>query len=84
MLAFQKQKPDLAILDVELHDGKVFPFAQTLIAEDVPVIFYSGRFSPEEVKEHFPTARALSKPCPPSEMLQAVNDVLEQRSAANG
>ena len=42
MLAFQKRKPDLAILDIRLHDTVVFPFAEKLMAEDVPVIFHSA------------------------------------------
>ena len=76
MLAFQKQKPDLAILDVSLNDGEVFALAQTLANENVPIIFHSGRHTPEEVKAHFPPATTLTKPCPPTEMLEAVNRVL--------
>lgn len=78
MLAFQKQKPDLAILDIQLDDGVVFPLAQKLAAEQVPIIFHSGRLSADEVEEHFPAATTLSKPCPPAEMLHTVNDVLER------
>ena len=82
MLAFQKEKPDLAILDISLHDGHVFPLARKLEAEDVPIIFHSGRHSREEVEEHFPRAITLLKPCPPADMLRAVNDVLEECAAA--
>lgn len=76
MLAFQKDKPDLAILDVQLGDGNVFPLAQKLMEEDIPVIFHSGQFSSEEVEERFPGAKALSKPCPPSVMLNTVSQAL--------
>ena len=76
MLAFQKEKPDLAILDVQLDDGVVFPLAQKLADENVPIIFHSGHHSREEVEAHFPTATTLAKPCPPSAMLKAVNEVL--------
>lgn len=82
MLAFQKEKPDLAILDISLNDGNVFPLAEKLVEEEVPVIFHSGRHSREEVKAHFPAATTLLKPCPPTEMIQAVNDVLEECAAA--
>ncbi len=82
MLAFQKAKPDLAILDISLDDGNVFPLARKLAAEDVPIIFHSGRHTSEEVKAHFPQAVTLLKPCPPADMLQAVNDVLEECAAA--
>ena len=76
MLAFQKEKPDLAILDVELDDGVVFPLAQKLAEENVPIIFHSGRHSREEVERHFPAATTLAKPCPPAQVIEAVNGVL--------
>ena len=76
MLAFQKEKPDLAILDVSLDDGNVFPLAKKLAAEDVPIIFHSGRTSAEEIRAHFPNATIRSKPCPPHDLLAAVNDAL--------
>lgn len=82
MLAFQKEKPDLAILDIRLDDGVVYPLAKKLEAEDVPIIFHSGLYSHDEVKEYFPEAKTLVKPCPPSAMLKAVNDVLEECAAA--
>lgn len=72
MLAYQKNKPDLAILDVQLGDGIVYPLAEQMMAEDVPVIFHSGQLSPTEVSARFPQAQALSKPCPPAEVLETV------------
>lgn len=77
MLAFQKEKPALAILDITLHDGVVYPLAQKLADENIPIIFHSGRHSPEEVAEHFPHATTLLKPCPPADMLQAVSEMLD-------
>lgn len=77
MLAFQKEKPDLAILDIQLDDGAVFPLAQKLVDENVPVIFHSGRHTREEVEAHFPEATTLNKPCPPTDVLDAVNKVLQ-------
>ncbi|BDI61672.1 response regulator [Qipengyuania nanhaisediminis] len=81
MLAFQKEKPDLAILDVSLSDGAVYPLAQKLADEDVPVIFHSGRHSPEEIRKHFPKATTLIKPCPPTDVLRAVDAALNQPAA---
>lgn len=72
MLAYQKTKPDIAILDVKLGDGIVYPLAEQMIAENVPVIFHSGQLSPEEVATRFPNAQALSKPCPPAEVINSV------------
>ena len=78
MLAFQKHKPDVAILDVQLDDGVVFAFAEKLLDEDVPVIFHSGEFTRDDVRAKFPGATTLLKPCPPAEMIAAVNGVLDR------
>ena len=77
MLAFQKEKPDLAILDITLDDGNVFALAQKLSEENVPIIFHSGRHTREEVAEQFPDAITLLKPCPPAEVIEAVNKMFE-------
>ena len=82
MLAFQKEKPDLAILDVQLDDGVVFPLAEKLTDENVPIIFHSGRDIEHEVNERFPDATTLAKPCPPNAMLDAVNDALQPADGA--
>lgn len=76
MLAFQKEKPDLAILDVNLDDGIVYPLAEKLAQEDIPIIFHSGQYSREEMQKRFPSAQTLCKPCPPAEMLNSVNEAL--------
>lgn len=80
--AFQREKPDLAILDITLDDGDVFPLARQLEADNVPIIFHSGRSTADEVKAHFPGATTLMKPCPPADMILAVNGVLEECAAA--
>lgn len=77
MLAFQKEKPALAILDVELADGNIFSFARKLEAENVPVIFHSGSLSRREIKDRFPEAIVRMKPCPPTSMLEAVDMAME-------
>ena len=76
MLAFQKEKPDLAILDISLDDGNVFALARKLEEEHVPIIFHSGCHTQEEVAARFPNATTLMKPCPPTAMIAAVNRVL--------
>lgn len=79
MLAFQKEKPGVAILDVELSDGNVFAFARTLKAENIPVIFHSGSLSSTEITDKFPDAIVRMKPCPPSSMLDAVGAAFEDQ-----
>lgn len=72
MLACQKKRPDLAILDVRLQDGAVYPLAEQLMREDVPVIFHSGNVPDDDIASRFPQSKALSKPCPPNRMLDTV------------
>ena len=77
MLSIQKQRPDVAILDVRLDDGDVFPLAEALMKEKVPVIFHSSRVSPQEMRDRFPQALACSKPCPPDQMIEMVREALD-------
>lgn len=77
MLSYQKRKPDLAILDIDLGRDNVFPLAEKLLAEDVKVIFHSALYSSEEVQERFPDAVMVEKPCPPSALLATVHMVLD-------
>ena len=77
MLAYQKNKPDIAILDVQLGDGIVYPLAEQMMAENVEVIFHSGALTPQEVSSRFPRALALSKPCPPAEVIHTVQRAAE-------
>lgn len=76
MLACQKEKPDLAILDIELADGLLFELAQKLLDDNVPVILHSERGEADEVAARFPGATTLAKPCPPADLLDAVSRVL--------
>jgi two-component system, response regulator PdtaR len=76
MLACQKEKPDLAVLDIELADGLTYELAQKLLEENVPVILHSEHSSVREIAARFPGATMLAKPCPPAKLLQTVHRVL--------
>lgn len=77
MLALQRDRPDLAILDLDLKDGDMVQFASKLAAEHVPIIFHTnGKVGPD-MAEQFPQATLLAKPCPPSQMIGAVQQMLE-------
>lgn len=77
MLAFQKHKPDLAILDINLAGGTAYSLAERMMAEDVPVIFHSGQVTSDEVQAMYPKASALAKPCPPSVMIDTLQQALD-------
>ena len=76
--AVERRKPDLAILDIKLEDGEVYPLAEKLIAANVPVIFHSGNVGTHEVSERFPHAHALSKPCPPDRIIATMQEALAE------
>jgi CheY-like chemotaxis protein len=61
--AIARQKPDAAILDVQLADGEVFPLADTLKTLGVPIIFHSGHADTNSLLTRYPEARSASKPC---------------------
>jgi DNA-binding response OmpR family regulator len=76
MLACQKERPDVALLDVELADGLSLELAQKLIDENVPVILHSEREDTRALAMRFPKATTLVKPCPPAKLLGAVSRAL--------
>ena len=75
--AFEKNKPDLAILDINLHGGTAYSLAEKMMAQDVPVIFHSGQVTSDEVHALYPRACALLKPCPPAVILETVQQALD-------
>ena len=77
MAAFEKHKPDLAILDINLHGGTAYSLAEKMMAQDVPVIFHSGAVTSDEVQALYPGASALAKPCPPNVILDTVQQALD-------
>lgn len=76
MLACQKEKPDLALLDIQLSDGLSLELAQKLLDDDVPVILHSDPADASTLAARFPRATTLAKPCPPAKLLGAVSRAL--------
>ena len=76
MLACQKERPDVALLDIELIDGLSLELAQKLLDENVPVILHSDPEETRALAMRFPKATTLVKPCPPAELLGAVSRAL--------
>lgn len=74
--AIEGQLPDIAILDVFTADGEVYPVADALTAKGVPIIFHSGHVPPQEMRERYPDAQACSKPCPPSLIIDMVQEAV--------
>lgn len=60
-MAYDGRMPDLAILDIDLGDGKVFPFADRLAAAGVPILFLSGSRR-QDLPDRFQGQMYMSKP----------------------
>lgn len=75
--AFRENKPDLAILDVNLQGGTAYRLAEQMMEQDVPVIFHSGAVSTDEVHALYPKAATLAKPCPPNVIIDTVQQALD-------
>jgi CheY-like chemotaxis protein len=76
--AIENEMPDCAILDVHTADGEVYPLADRLAAAGVPMVFHSGHVTPNEVRRRYPDAVACSKPCPPSRLIDALQEAVSR------
>ena len=63
---------DVAVLDVRLPDGEVYPLAHKLAERDVPLVFHSGHAQKEALAADFPQAVALNKPAQERMLMDAV------------
>ncbi len=68
------QKPDLALLDINLHGEMVYDFAEQLRDREVPVIFATGYGSPD-VRSDFAHAVRLEKPVTAEALAAAVRSL---------
>jgi DNA-binding response OmpR family regulator len=76
MLALQKERPDLAILDYAMGEAPLFALAQKLSEENVPIIFHADTQARADLALRFPLAATLPKPCPPAHFISTVNRML--------
>ena len=66
---------ELALLDVAIKGGEVFPAADILSSRGVPVVFHTGQAEREEIRAAYPMARLVSKPAREDQLLAAVAEV---------
>jgi DNA-binding response OmpR family regulator len=76
LLAIERDRPDLAILDVNLDGDRVFPVARKLAEAKVPFFFVTG-YLPESIPEEWAQTVVLPKPIPPSRLRSAVTAALK-------
>ena len=63
---------DAAVLDVRLGREEVFPVADVLARQGVPIVFHSGHARASDLAETYPRASVLSKPAPPERLVAAL------------
>lgn len=67
---------DAAILDYNLEDRDSVPVAEALRARKIPFVFCTGGGVDEQVRERWPDAPVLHKPCLPVTILKALQEVI--------
>ncbi len=72
----------VALLDVRLADGTVFPAADRLYAQGVPLIFHSGHADDGELRRRYPSALICQKPSTPIDIVGALRQCTAGRNAA--
>jgi two-component SAPR family response regulator len=66
--ALNDTMPDIAVLDVNLRDGHVFPLADMLMDKGVRLIFHSGHVDGPEINRRYPDAETCMKPIDPARL----------------
>ena len=69
---FLKEGPDAAILDINLRGESIYPFARTLIDQDIPFVFHSGHGTVANLEARFPDIPICAKPASPKQLIDAV------------
>ena len=66
---------DVAIVDANLAGRSASPAASALTARGIPFILLSG-YSIEQLSDEFVGAHFIKKPCRPSQLIQALRDIV--------
>lgn len=69
------ERPDLALLDVELLDGLVMPVAEKLKADGVPFVFYTARGSDGHAAARRTGAPLVTKSNPASAVIEVLSRI---------
>jgi two-component SAPR family response regulator len=77
-MAMAGANPAFAILDIDLGDGKVFPFAERLVKDGVPFAFLSGSRA-NDLPERFRGCPFLPKPYTEDALFKLVEPHVRRR-----
>jgi CheY-like chemotaxis protein len=74
-LASEVERPDAAILDVNLGGKKVFPVAQILASRNIPILFATG-YGREGLPDEWQDRPVIAKPYTQYDVAQALGALL--------
>ena len=74
--AATRERVDTAVLDINLRDGKVYPLAEHLHRQGIPVVFTTG-YEMSDVPERFRVFECLRKPVSARTLKEAVRLMLD-------
>lgn len=69
-------QPDVAVLDVSLQDGDVFPLADKLTEMGVQLVFQSGHVFDYEIQQKYPGAACCEKPIDTRRLREALTTAM--------
>ena len=75
LASVDQNPPDVAVIDVALHDGSSTELARELMRREIPFVVHSG-FPAEDAPSDLRGITWLSKPSEPSAVLDAINKAL--------
>ena len=71
LIAARREQPDVAILDVSIRGGKVFPVAEKLLERGIPFVLASG-YGDWSLPEAMRDRPRLTKPFTPAELEEQI------------
>lgn len=74
---------DAAILDVDICGTEVFAFADRLRAENVPIIFHTGRSELTRLRIRYPEAQIVRKPSPSRQVVTMLRQAVRRFDAGS-
>lgn len=65
--------PEVALLDVNLVDGEIYPVADQLKVRNVPLIFHTANTKSDELALRYTGAQVIVKPSDPQRLQKAID-----------
>lgn len=77
MKALEGEKPDVALLDIDVGGEPVWPLARAVASTGSPIVFISANLHHSELKEEFAECAQLEKPVSDRDVAAVLKSALE-------